>query len=942
MGSPAGNRAIRLAALASALLALLVAGVVTRDVLGFVGKPWSGLPMLPDGSLAPLNLLPERVRPDAGHLRFNARIVSVSGVPANDAADVRAALTAADPEQPIAYTFRTRGGEVIEARLPVTTFTLEDYTRAALPLTIGGLLGLALGLVPILAHPARTDTRLFFLFNLALAVNFGFLMPDAYYLHHYPRWGFPAAALAAGTLLHLGCIVPRPMALMRRFPRTCLALIYGWTALLAVLLGARARYAFGLMAATFLAGMCALAVTCLATVRADGDPRLTRQARMLLVGLALLVTSGVLFVAGQSGLVPGSVPVIVHLAPLWLLGVLVTYAMLRLNMFEFDAVVRRGLTLAILAAGALTGYAVAYAIAQLWLPENVAWAVAGFAAVLALTMIPAVASLRVGLEEAIERTLFPAQRAARAAVFAAIRELARPRGVRELGRAVGDAARLGVAASSFRLLTGRPDGELRDVACDEEQAVLVLPPGDPLHGVLLIPTATSFERGTLLPRRGVSRAAALRAEELGVHLAVPLPRSASGVGGLLLGARSDGRPYTRDDLGLLQVLAAQASVALESAAAWEEVRRLEQRLNAENLYLREEVLQAQGVTGIVGATPALRALLAQIEQVAPTDATVLVQGETGTGKELVVHALHEASRRRDRMLVKVACAALPEALLESELFGYERGAFTGASGRKPGRFEVADGGTLFLDDVDTLPLAVQAKLLRALQEGEVQRLGSNQVRAVDVRVVAATNRNLLAEVQAGRFREDLYYRLNVVPLRVPPLRERLDDLPALIEHFIAQDGPRLGRTDVQSVASEALAAMHAYPWPGNVRELRNVIQRALVLSRGTTLRLVEPLAVPNGAGAGELPLRGGSLADQVRELKVRLIERALSESGGNHRIAAERLGMHRQSLTRMIHDLGLQPPAANGATAGVKSRAADGARQRTAGSPASASGRRSP
>ena len=196
-------------------------------------------------------------------------------------------------------------------------------------------------------------------------------------------------------------------------------------------------------------------------------------------------------------------------------------------------------------------------------------------------------------------------------------------------------------------------------------------------------------------------------------------------------------------------------MALDNARAWEEVRRLEHRLAAENLYLREEVQHAREVDGIVGTSPALRGVLTQVAQVAPTDATILVQGETGTGKELIVHAIHDGSARRERALVKIACAALPEQLLESELFGHERGAFTGAVGRKPGRFEVADGGTIFFDDVDTLPLGVQAKLLRALQEGEVQRLGSNDVRHVDVRVVAATNRDLLAEVRAGRFREDL-------------------------------------------------------------------------------------------------------------------------------------------------------------------------------------------
>src|SRR5262249_9152169 len=241
-----------------------------------------------------------------------------------------------------------------------------------------------------------------------------------------------------------------------------------------------------------------------------------------------------------------------------------------------------------------------------------------------------------------------------------------------------------------------------------------------------------------------------------------------------------------------------------------------------------------------------------------------------------------------------------------EVFGQERGAFTGAVGRKAGRFEVADGGTIFFDDVDTLPLGVQAKLLRALQEGEVQRLGSNEVRRVDVRVIAATNRDLLADVRAGRFREDLYYRLNVVPLRIPPLRERREDIALLVEHFIRQDGQRLGRSTVRALSSEALEALRASSWPGNVRELRNVIQRALVLSRGEVLRLPGPLEAVASATAGSTAASVASLAEQVRELKVRLIRNALAESSGNQRLAAERLGMHPQSLTRVIRDLGLQ------------------------------------
>jgi transcriptional regulator with GAF, ATPase, and Fis domain len=624
------------------------------------------------------------------------------------------------------------------------------------------------------------------------------------------------------------------------------------------------------------------------------------EARVVLAGLLALAVAGGLFAAANLGWSSLRLPIAVYLLPLWLCAGLLAYAMLELNLFDLGGMVRRGLTAGILAAGAVGVYlALFLALARL-VDVTTAWAVAGLLAAVGVTVILTVAPVRRAVEDAVERVLFPGQRAARELIYGGSRELARLRDVDGLCRFLRDEVAKAITASSLRLVWGARDDGLREAAPREARDAVALPPGDALAAVLAAGAPVRFDART--PPAG--RAAGERARALGVHLAVPLPPTATHVGGLLLGARTDGRPYTRDDERLLETLAAQTSVALENARAWEEVRRLEQRLAAENLYLREEVQLAREVTGVVGESPGLRGVLAHVAQVAPTDATILVAGETGTGKELVVHAIHAASRRHDRTLVKIACAALPEQLLESELFGHERGAFTGAVGRKAGRFEVADGGTIFFDDVDTLPLGVQAKLLRALQEGEVQRLGSNELRRVDVRVVAATNRDLLAEVRAGRFREDLYYRLNVVPIRIPPLRERVEDIPLLVEHFVHQDGPRLGRS-VRAVSAETIEALRAYPWPGNVRELRNVIQRALVLCREDVLRLPGPLeTAPAAAEAGSLP--AAALAEQVRELKLRLIRSALDASGGNQRVAAERLGMHRQSLTRMIRDLGLQ------------------------------------
>jgi transcriptional regulator with GAF, ATPase, and Fis domain len=417
------------------------------------------------------------------------------------------------------------------------------------------------------------------------------------------------------------------------------------------------------------------------------------------------------------------------------------------------------------------------------------------------------------------------------------------------------------------------------------------------------------QEARLAGRRRLPQGAVARSRELGAHLVVALPPGEAVIGGILLGERDDAQLYTAQDERLIEILARQAAVALENAAVWEEIETLRQRLEKENLHLREQVSVEMQVGDIVGSSPEVVELVNQIRQVAATDASVLLSGETGTGKELALRALHGLSPRADRPLAQVACAALPESLLESELFGHEKGAFSGADAVRVGRIEAADGGTFFFDDVDTLPLGVQAKLLRALQEREVQRLGSNQVRKVDVRIVASTNRDLLAEVREGRFREDLYYRLAVVPIRIPPLRERRSDIPLLAEHFVALESVRLGR-QVRGISSKMMEALESYSWPGNIRELRNVIERALVLSTTDVLCLPGPLEAAPSSPAAETvageELGSASLAELLRRYKLRLVKSALSRSGGNQRRAAEILGMHRPSLTRMIRDLGLR------------------------------------
>lgn len=282
----------------------------------------------------------------------------------------------------------------------------------------------------------------------------------------------------------------------------------------------------------------------------------------------------------------------------------------------------------------------------------------------------------------------------------------------------------------------------------------------------------------------------------------------------------------------------------ELAKAYAEVECLKERLQAENVYLQQEIQTQHNFQEITGGSNALKKVLHQVEQVAETDATVLILGETGTGKELFARAVHNLSPRNDRPLVKVNCAALPANLIESELFGHEKGSFTGALTRKIGRFELADQGTIFLDEIGDLPIELQAKLLRVLQEGEFERVGSHKTLSVNVRIIAATNRDLFKEVSEGDFREDLYYRLNVFPLELPPLRKRKKDIPLLVKLFVGKYCKKLGKK-IDNIPSSVLDDMKVYPWPGNVRELENIVERAVILTRGESLQIDKSLLTEN-------------------------------------------------------------------------------------------------
>ncbi len=364
-------------------------------------------------------------------------------------------------------------------------------------------------------------------------------------------------------------------------------------------------------------------------------------------------------------------------------------------------------------------------------------------------------------------------------------------------------------------------------------------------------------------------------------------------------------PFAPDEVAILEDVARPVTTAVANALAFEEIQKLRSQLEDENVALREEIAAtAAAAGGIIGTSPGLRQVLERVASVAATDSTVLITGETGTGKELLARAIHAGSPRANRAMVKVNCAALPEGLVASELFGHEKGAFTGALERRRGRFELAAGGTIFLDEVGELPPPVQIALLRVLQEHEFERVGGSQTLRTDARVVAATNRDLEQAAREGKFRSDLFFRLNVFPIRVPPLRERAEDIPILAEYWASRYSRQLGKP-VRAIDAAAMAALSAYAWPGNIRELQNVVERAVILARGNVLGLSD-FELPSLGSDVVRPRQGGTSGERQQ------IEEALAASRG--RVygvegAAEILGVPPSTLEARIRRLGIDKHA---------------------------------
>jgi formate hydrogenlyase transcriptional activator len=374
--------------------------------------------------------------------------------------------------------------------------------------------------------------------------------------------------------------------------------------------------------------------------------------------------------------------------------------------------------------------------------------------------------------------------------------------------------------------------------------------------------------------------------------------------GVLGLGRRRAQAFTPEEVAFLSQVAHQVALAVDNALAYGQIAALKDQLAQEKLYLEDEIRTERHFEEIVGHSPALRHVLQQVETIAPTEATVLLCGETGTGKELLARAIHQLSPRQPQAFVKLNCAAIPTGLLERELFGHEKGAFTGALTQRLGRFELAHRGTVFLDEIGDLPLEVQPKLLRVLQEREFERLGSARTLRTDARLIAATNQDLAMLVATQQFRADLFYRVNVFPVQVPPLRERADDIPLLVRHFVHQYARRLHKT-IETIPADTMQALCRYAWPGNIRELQNVMERAVILSPGPVLQVSLADLTPHATPACLTPYN--TLAEAERAHILAVLEETGWVLSGRHGAAA-RLGLKRSTLQFRLRKLGLSRP----------------------------------
>ena len=438
---------------------------------------------------------------------------------------------------------------------------------------------------------------------------------------------------------------------------------------------------------------------------------------------------------------------------------------------------------------------------------------------------------------------------------------------------------------------------------------LLVPPAEASPAKRALETLTPFIVNAADPDAfGREASEKALADGLRSHVFLPLVNRGRALGVLMIARKTDAT-FTVDDVEFLGQVSGQIAIAVENALAYQEISELKDKLAQEKLYLEEEIRSEMNFENIIGKSPALMHVLEMVKIVAPNDSTVLLLGETGTGKELVARSIHDRSRRKDRTFVKLNCAAIPTGLLESELFGHEKGAFTGAIAQKIGRMELADQGTLFLDEVGDIPIEIQPKLLRALQEREFERLGGIHTQKVNVRLVAATNRDLEKMIAAREFRSDLYYRLNVFPIRIPPLRERAEDIPLLVSYFVQKFAKQMQKK-IEGVPAAAMKKLTTWEWPGNIRELENFMERAVILTRGKSLEA--PLAELRKLNTDE-PTQAPE--PQRKEDIARIVKETIKALDGKKTVADDYDKQQREEIVRVLIECKGRVGGAEGAAA---------------------------
>ncbi len=593
------------------------------------------------------------------------------------------------------------------------------------------------------------------------------------------------------------------------------------------------------------------------------------------------------------------------IAPIWCSGSfcmagLIVYGAVRRRLMDLDVFVTKAsatLIATMILALPVAGIMVWTLYAAFSLLDCLLLGLLTMAGIVTVAVFP---DIRSHLEREIASSLFPARLAARDALLRFSRDVVRLPGHADLGSKLLQTLHESLYLNGAALYLRRPGADAFFLACAEGE----------IHAPALIDATrlAETEEPPTIQLAGAldGRWAAVEPWASSWEACVPVWTDGACLAFMALAAKRSGAGFDEAELTLLTVLAAQLAIALKNAEYVDEVERqkaaieqLQRRLEAENVSLRAEVRSVSQFAEIIGSSGALQRVLALVERAAPSDASVLIAGETGTGKELIARALHELSPRRAGPLISINCSAIPRSLAESELFGHERGAFTDAVSEQPGKFELADHGTIFLDEIADLPLELQAKLLRVLQERVVERIGGRALRRLDLRVVAATNHDLQADMRAGRFREDLYYRLATVVVQLPPLRERVEDIPILASYFLQRAAAAPQRA-ITGFTPEAMDALCRYRWPGNIRELQNVVERAALICTDETIRPQHLSDIAKG--------RPRSLGSAIRDEKRRRVEQALAQTGGNQAAAARLLGMRPSNLARLMKTVGAKLP----------------------------------